>query len=378
MQDKTLAIKTEFRINHYAGSVKYQIHGFIDKNRDSLYQDFKRLLYNSKNKYISDMWPEGSQNLTEITKRPQTVATRFKNSMIGLVNNLSAKDPFYVRCIKPNETKSSQIFDEEKVKTQVFYLGLLENVRVRRAGFAYRLTYEKFMNRYKLLSKKTWPNPKQGDIKDNSSIIINELNFDKDVRYGNTKIFIRSPQTVFSLETKRTERIPHIVTILQKNLRGTLARRYYKKLRAANKIALAYKHYKIRKYVYNLYNIYGQAKNRKDYGKSFQWPVCLRSMRKADDFLRKMYLRWRAFMVLKPYPPDLRSEIYLLSLSCEIIKKRPMPSNLTQKWKGDYLSNPIENPKSVLYNQAINELKKSYSIRRILFSSFVYKVFYYF
>ena len=91
MQDKTLAIKTEFRINHYAGSVKYQIHGFIDKNRDSLYQDFKRLLYNSKNQYISEMWPEGSQNLTEITKRPQTVATRFKNSMIGLVNNLSAK-----------------------------------------------------------------------------------------------------------------------------------------------------------------------------------------------------------------------------------------------------------------------------------------------
>ncbi len=207
------------------------------------------------------------------------------------------KDPFYVRCIKPNETKSSQIFDEEKVKTQVFYLGLLENVRVRRAGFAYRLTYEKFMNRYKLLCKKTWPNPKQGNIKENSSIIINELNFDKDVRYGNTKIFIRSPQTVFSLETKRTQFIPHIVTILQKNLRGTLARRYYKKLKAANRIAKAYKHYKIRKFIYNLYNIYSQAKNRKDYGKSFQWPVCVRSIRKADDLLRKIFIRWRAFMV---------------------------------------------------------------------------------
>lgn len=93
------------------------------------------------------MWPEGSQKVTEVTKRPQTVATMFKNSMIGLVQNLSSKDPFYVRCIKPNELKSAQSFDYERVKTQVLYLGLLENVRVRRAGFAYRTTYEKFLER---------------------------------------------------------------------------------------------------------------------------------------------------------------------------------------------------------------------------------------
>ena len=53
-----------------------------------------------------------------------------------------------MRCIKPNEIKSSEAFDVEKVKNQVFYLGLLENVRVRRAGFASRLTYEKFLLRH--------------------------------------------------------------------------------------------------------------------------------------------------------------------------------------------------------------------------------------
>lgn len=84
-------MKTEFRINHYAGDVKYQIKGFIDKNKDSLYQDFKRLLYNSSNEIIKSMWLDGKQSLTEITKRPLTVGTRFKNSMIGLVQNLSSK-----------------------------------------------------------------------------------------------------------------------------------------------------------------------------------------------------------------------------------------------------------------------------------------------
>ena len=91
LTDKSLAIKVEFRISHYAGDVKYQIKGFIDKNKDLLYQDFKRLLFNSKDPVIRSMWPEGGQSVTEVTKRPLTVGTRFKSSMIGLVQNLSTK-----------------------------------------------------------------------------------------------------------------------------------------------------------------------------------------------------------------------------------------------------------------------------------------------
>ena len=66
------------------------------------------------------------------------------------------------------------------------------------------------------MSKKTWPNPKSGKDKDNVSLILREFNFENDVRYGATKVFIKSPQTVFALESKRTEKIPEIVTYLQK------------------------------------------------------------------------------------------------------------------------------------------------------------------
>lgn len=187
------------------------------------------------------MWPEGAQSQHEITKRALTVATRFKNSIIGLVQNLSTKDPFYVRCIKPNETKTPHNFDYEKVKKQAYYLGLIENVRVRRAGFAYRLTYEKFLQRQKCICKKTWPNPKFGSAKDNVNIIIKESKFENDVKKGLTKIFIKSPKTVFELENKRAEKIPQIVIYLQKFWRGALARRYYARLKAANQICIYYK-----------------------------------------------------------------------------------------------------------------------------------------
>ena len=50
--DKTLVHHQHFRIQHYAGPVTYDITGFIEKNRDTLFQDFKRLLYSSKNLVI--------------------------------------------------------------------------------------------------------------------------------------------------------------------------------------------------------------------------------------------------------------------------------------------------------------------------------------
>lgn len=53
-----------------------------------------------------------------------------------------------MRCIKPNEDKVAGRLDEEHCRHQVAYLGLLENVRVRRAGFASRQPYSRFLLRY--------------------------------------------------------------------------------------------------------------------------------------------------------------------------------------------------------------------------------------
>lgn len=39
-------------------------------------------------------------------------------------------------------------FDEALIKHQVKYLGLMEHLRVRRAGFAYRRKFEIFLQRY--------------------------------------------------------------------------------------------------------------------------------------------------------------------------------------------------------------------------------------
>ena len=51
-----------------------------------------------------------------------------------------------------------------------------------------------------MVSQYTWPNFKGGPDRDGVRILIQQQNFDEDVVYGKTKIFIRSPQTLFMLE----------------------------------------------------------------------------------------------------------------------------------------------------------------------------------
>ena len=73
------------------------------------------------------------------------------------MKNMLAKTPHYIRCIKPNDKKQRGLLDDDLVRHQVRYLGLMENIRVRRAGYAFRMEYDRFLERYKMLSKLTWP-----------------------------------------------------------------------------------------------------------------------------------------------------------------------------------------------------------------------------
>merc|ERR1712223_1405654 len=254
-ENKNLVIGQDFVIRHYAGNVVYNVYGFIEKNRDTLFQDFKRLLYSSKNPIYKSMWPEGSHDIIKTTKSPLTAGTIFKNSMNELMKILASKEPFYVRCIKPNERKSPVTIDRERVIHQISYLGLLENVRVRRAGFAYRQDYTRFLDRYKMVCKRTWPNWRGSEI-DGVKCLINQAKLNKDVTYGKTKLFMQSPESLFSFEEQREAAIPAIVTYIQKIWRGVQARRFFKKLQAALKVGLWYRKCVAKKYVTQVCSTY--------------------------------------------------------------------------------------------------------------------------
>lgn len=372
--DKTLKHKEEFRIRHYAGDVKYNITGFLEKNRDTLFQDFKRLLYNSSDTNISSMWPEGSVDITKTTKRPMTAGALFKTSMVALVKNLTCKVPFYVRCIKPNEMKSAVAFDDERVEHQVRYLGLVENTRVRRAGFVHRISYDRFLKRYKMISQYTWPNFKGGSDKEGTRVLIEERGFAHDVKYGHTKLFIRTPATLFALENARAELIPSIVVLLQKVWRGTLARMQYRKMKAAVKIMRYYRAYKLRSYISQLASSYEQAKRMRDYGKSIKWPATSVAVRPTYSKLRAMFERWWAWMILRQKPREEWPQLRLKVAAASALRNKRASYGQERRWDGNYLAKPEENPNNSLFNSSVHNIKNSDGLKMVMFSSFVRKV----
>ncbi|XP_030436199.1 unconventional myosin-Ib isoform X3 [Gopherus evgoodei] len=208
-----------FRIQHYAGKVMYQVEGFVDKNNDLLYRDLSQAMWKANHSLIKALFPEGNPAKINL-KRPPTAGSQFKASVATLMKNLQTKNPNYIRCIKPNDKKAAHIFNEALVCHQVRYLGLLENVRVRRAGYAFRQPYELCLERYKMLCKQTWPHWR-GPARAGVEVLFNELEIpEEEYSFGRSKIFIRNPRTLFKLEDLRKQRLEDLATLIQKIYRG--------------------------------------------------------------------------------------------------------------------------------------------------------------
>uniref|UniRef100_W5MCF5 Myosin XVA n=1 Tax=Lepisosteus oculatus TaxID=7918 RepID=W5MCF5_LEPOC len=149
----------EFTIKHFAGKVTYQVHKFLDKNYDQVRQEVLDLFTQSRNKMVANLFSSHAQFLSQqksllrknstVTRRyqPPTVAAKFQLSLLELVEKMDRCNPFFVRCLKPNNKKEPGLFEVEVVSTQLRYSGILETIRIRKEGFPVRIPFQIFINR---------------------------------------------------------------------------------------------------------------------------------------------------------------------------------------------------------------------------------------
>ncbi|KAL4616612.1 unconventional myosin-Ib-like isoform X1 [Arapaima gigas] len=228
-----------FRIQHYAGKVLYCVEGFVDKNNDLLYRDLSQAMYEATHTLIKLLFPEGNPKKVNL-KRPPTAGFQFRASVGTLMKNLQSKNPNYIRCIKPNDKKATRMFTETLVRHQVRYLGLMENVRVRRAGYAFRQLYTPCLERYKMLCKQTWPHWR-GSARYRVETLLTSLQIPKEeFAYGCSKIFIRNPTTLFDLEKKRGECLHVLATLIQKIYRGWKQRKRFLLMKKSQVVVAAW------------------------------------------------------------------------------------------------------------------------------------------
>uniref|UniRef100_A0A8C9R5F2 Myosin VIIAa n=1 Tax=Scleropages formosus TaxID=113540 RepID=A0A8C9R5F2_SCLFO len=195
--------ETQFGIQHFAGVVYYETRGFLEKNRDTLHGDIIQLVHSSKNKFIKQifqadvamvMHPSGQGKTPTMPlpwKRSPTLSSQFKRSLELLMRTLSVCQPFFVRCIKPNEYKKPMLFDRELCVRQLRYSGMMETIRIRRAGYPIRYTFVEFVDRYRVLIDPCCAGC-QEDLRGTCQRIAEAvLGRDDDWQMGKTKIFLK-------------------------------------------------------------------------------------------------------------------------------------------------------------------------------------------
>uniref|UniRef100_A0A673XC17 Unconventional myosin-X-like n=1 Tax=Salmo trutta TaxID=8032 RepID=A0A673XC17_SALTR len=228
----------QFGIKHYAGEVLYDVRGILQKNRDTFRDDILNMLKDSRLDFIYDLFERvGSRNGEETLKmgtarRKPTVSSQFRDSLHSLMNTLSASNPFFVRCIKPNMDKNSNMFDPEVVLNQLRYSGMLETVKIRRAGFPVRRTFPDFCSRYMMKDSR----PTDDQRGRCTELLMTYDPAKRDWQLGKTKV--RWPRRHVATDymcphRKHYKRVLASTITIQKNYRAHFWRRLFLRLRAA-------------------------------------------------------------------------------------------------------------------------------------------------
>jgi len=135
--------KSEFVVVHYAGEVRYDVFGFLDKNRDTLTQDLLDLVSTSRLPFLKEIF--GDQ---DSAGRKVSLGAQFRRQLDDLMKTLNATEPHYIRCVKPNDDKVAGCFKGLMCLQQLRYAGVFEAVKIRQQGYPFRYTHEDFVKRY--------------------------------------------------------------------------------------------------------------------------------------------------------------------------------------------------------------------------------------
>ncbi|XP_023951419.1 myosin-IIIb isoform X2 [Bicyclus anynana] len=255
-----------FAIHHFAGRVVYQADGFLEKNRNFLPPEVIQLMRQSQYDTIRFLFQcpmtktgnlfsalhgdidsrtlespvsndvrdrFNSRGLASQSRAQQTVSTYFRYSLMELLQKMVSGTPQFVRCLKPNDSRSPKHFDSTKILKQLRYTGVLETIRIRQNGFSHRLTFEEFIKRYGFLAfgyeEEVKPN------RDSCRLLLLRLKMDG-WALGKSKVFLKYYH-VEVLARIYEEQIRKVI-LMQACVRAWLARKNFLRLKAQMAISV--------------------------------------------------------------------------------------------------------------------------------------------
>jgi len=215
-----------FEIHHYAGTVGYNVTGWLNKNKDPVNDAVIGMMGGATNAVVSLVFTEKDDGTKKKGSSMMTISAAHRESLLKLMTNLHSTHPHFVRCIIPNEIKKSGHIDAPLVMHQLNCNGVLEGIRICMLGLPNKVPHADFMTRYSIVAPKIFAdlaaNPQECAEK---ALVHAGMDADS-FRCGITKIMFRAGM-LSRLEEIRDSALSAIVTKMQCQSRRLLVKVTY-------------------------------------------------------------------------------------------------------------------------------------------------------
>merc|ERR1712193_360140 len=220
-----------FAIIHYAGTVSYNVTGWLEKNKDPVNDTVVDILKMGSNALLVHLWrdhpgqsnpPEEDKSKKKKKGAAKTVTSVYLTQLTELMGTLHATEPHFIRCLVPNTHKKPGEVECPLIMHQLTCNGVLEGIRICMRGFPNRMLYPDIRARYAILGAAEINS--SSDNKVATYALFDKIEFSREkYRLGHTKVFFRAG-ALAALEEMRDGIVLKLVRYLQgqclKHIRG--------------------------------------------------------------------------------------------------------------------------------------------------------------
>merc|ERR1719340_476336 len=224
-----------FAIIHYAGTVSYNVTGWLEKNKDPVNDTVVDVLKRGSCELMKLVWadhpgqsaPPDNEKKKKKKGGGKTVSSVYLVQLADLMGTLNITEPHFIRCIVPNTHKKPLETETPLIMHQLKCNGVLEGIRVCMLGFPNRIRYADYKMRYMILGAQelaTASNDKEG-----VTALMTKINFEAEkYRCGHTMVFFRAG-ALAALEEARDEIVLKLVRFLQGTCYGRIRGKVFQK-----------------------------------------------------------------------------------------------------------------------------------------------------
>merc|ERR1712076_113654 len=224
-----------FAIVHYAGTVSYNVTGWLDKNKDPVNDTVVDVLKRGTCSLMKTVWSDhpGQSAPPDAEKKKKkkgggkTVASVYLVQLAELMATLNTTEPHFIRCIVPNTHKKPLETETPLIMHQLTCNGVLEGIRVCMLGFPNRMLYRDYKARYMVLGAEILATA--ASDKDGVFALMDKIAFEREkFRCGHTMVFFRAG-ALAALEEARDGIVLKLVRWMQGECYGRVRRKAYQK-----------------------------------------------------------------------------------------------------------------------------------------------------